>query len=501
VDPTLPQHDETIVPTRPGFRAGAEQPAVSTPSATRHGAPWVTLVGGVALLIGVIAAFVWVPSRVEEQRVVATQAPAPAAVVAPTRPVLSAEEEARLKQQAEELLAGLLTLQDRLTSLNVEQWANEDWLRYQELSEEGDNAYLANDVAAAVRAYSDATSLGNALIERAAAAVERSFHAGEAALAAGNAELAIEQYDLVLTIDPAHAEALAQRARAEQLPAVLALVQRADGERDRGELEAALGTYREALALDPAWEPASAGISDINRALRDAEFERLLSDAFGLLGDESYSEAQERFRAALAVRPDSREAKDGLVQAEQGAKLDQIALMEARALAFERRELWEQAIELYRSVLASDGTLLFAQIGLERALDRAGLDAKLTNLIDNPALLLGDAVLTDARKLLEAASAQTQRGPRLDGQVAELGRLITLASQPMPVRLISDQVTTVTLYRVGTLGAFASRDVELRPGTYTVIGSRDGYRDVRQTFTVRPGGSLPPISVVCVEPI
>jgi hypothetical protein len=178
-----------------------------------------------------------------------------------------------------------------------------------------------------------------------------------------------------------------------------------------------------------------------------------------------------------------------------------IALMEARALAFERRELWEQAIELYRSVLASDGTLLFAQIGLERALDRAGLDAKLTNLIDNPALLLGDAVLTDARKLLEAASAQTQRGPRLDGQVAELGRLITLASQPMPVRLISDQVTTVTLYRVGTLGAFASRDVELRPGTYTVIGSRDGYRDVRQTFTVRPGGSLPPISVVCVEPI
>ena len=32
--------------------------------------------------------------------------------------------------------------------------------------------------------------------------------------------------------------------------------------------------------------------------------------------------------------------------------------------------------------------------------------------------------------------------------------------------------------------------VELRPGTYTAIGSRDGYRDVRQTFTVRPGREL-----------
>jgi hypothetical protein len=103
--------------------------------------------------------------------------------------------------------------------------------------------------------------------------------------------------------------------------------------------------------------------------------------------------------------------------------------------------------------------------------------------------------------LLEVAAAEPTRGPRIDGQVEQLGRLISLASQPIAVRLTSDQLTTVTLYRVGQLGAFASHEVELRPGTYTVIGSRDGYRDVRQTFTVRPGGNLAPINVVCVEPI
>ncbi len=147
-----------------------------------------------------------------------------------------------------------------------------------------------------------------------------------------------------------------------------------------------------------------------------------LSDAFSMLGEESFTEAQERFRAALAVRPDSREAQEGLVQAEQGAKLDQIALTEARALAFERRELWDQAIELYRSVLASDETLLFAQTGLERAQARAGLDAKLANLIDNPSLLLTDAVLADARKLLDAAGAEEPRGPRLTGQIGAARR-------------------------------------------------------------------------------
>ena len=86
-------------------------------------------------------------------------------------------------------------------------------------------------------------------------------------------------------------------------------------------------------------------------------------------------------------------------------------------------------------------------------------------------------------------------------QIEQLGQLIELASKPIPVRLESDQITSVTLYRVGSLGAFASKELELRPGTYTVIGSRDGYRDVRRTFTVRPGRSLAPISVVCVEPI
>jgi hypothetical protein len=201
------------------------------------------------------------------------------------------------------------------------------------------------------------------------------------------------------------------------------------------------------------------------------------------------------------LRPGSREAADGLVQAEEGAKLDQIALAEARALAFERRELWDQAIELYASVLAGDSTLLFAQTGLERAKARAGLDAKLDNLIDNPTLLFGDSVLADARALLEAAGAETDKGPRLTSQIERLGELVELASKPVPVRLESDQLTSVTLYRVGALGAFAAKDLELRPGTYTVIGSRDGYRDVRHTFTVRPGRNLPPINIVCVEPI
>jgi hypothetical protein len=507
VESAGPQHDETIVPVRPVLRGAAatpDQPAEAGAGARLRRTVVVAL-GAAGAVAAVTVAFYWLPERLDEQQRVAADAAAAAAakpaITAPALPALSPEERAALKAQAEDLLAGLLTLQDQLTRLHVETWANDDWLRYRELSDAADNAFLAEDFRSAVAGYTEATEFGNTLAKRAGAAVESSLAAADAAVAAGNSQLAIQQYDIVLAIEPTHASALAGRARAERLPDVLALLQRAEGERVRGELEAALATYREALAIDPKWQAASVGAAEIARSLREAEFDRVLSAGFAALTDEDFNAAHERFTAALALRPSSREAQDGLAQAEEGAKLDRLKLAEARALAFERRELWDQAIALYRSVLESDRTLVFAQTGLERASARAGLDAKLSNLLSNPALLFGDTVLADARKLVEEAAAQAEKGPRLTGQIDDLTRLIDVASTPIAVRLTSDQLTSVTLYRVGTLGTFMDRNVDLRPGTYTIIGSRDGYRDVRQTFTVRPGRNLPPINVVCVEPI
>jgi hypothetical protein len=501
LEPNLPQHDETIVPVRPNLRGAAAQPSAAAVAPTRSWRLPLTALGGVAVVVAAVAAFYWLPARVEEERVVARPAADPATAAAPARRVLSAEERETLRVQSGNLLAGLLTLQDDLTQLNVADWAAEDWAKYQQLSEAGDNAFLAEDYETSATSYSEAKALGDALVMRAATTFRTSLEAADAALAAGDSKLALEQYAVALTIEPTHAAALAGRARAERLPEVQELVQRANVETARGELTTALSTYREALAIDADWPAAHAGIAEVNRMMRDAEFERLLSAGFSLLGAEDFVAARREFEAAVAMRPGSREAADGLAQAVEGAKLDEIALAEARGLAFERRELWDQAIELYRTVLASDGTLLFAQTGLERARERAGLDAKLVNLIDNPTLLFGDAVLADARALLETAAAEAEKGPRLTGQIEKLGELVELASKPIQVRLESDQLTSVTLYRVGALGAFAAKEVELRPGTYTAIGSRDGYRDVRQTFTVRPGRNLAPIRLVCIEPI
>ena len=51
---------------------------------------------------------------------------------------------------------------------------------------------------------------------------------GRQALDAGNSELAIEQFDLVLGIEPGNATAENGRARAERLPEVIELVRQGD---------------------------------------------------------------------------------------------------------------------------------------------------------------------------------------------------------------------------------------------------------------------------------
>ncbi|MES2604155.1 MAG: hypothetical protein V4603_04410, partial [Pseudomonadota bacterium] len=63
----------------------------------------------------------------------------------------------------------------------------------------------------------------------------------------------------------------------------------------------------------------------------------------------------------------------------------------------------------------------------------------------------------------------------------------------------------VTLYRVGDMGMFKSQNITLLPGSYTAVGVRAGYRDVRQEFVVALDGTIngqpASVTVSCTEAI
>ena len=501
-EPKTPGHEEAIVPVKPGFKDPRRSVANTEARKSRSSSP---IMGAalVALVVAAVVVFFVLPNWVEDQGVdeAVVEAVEPQAPEDSEEPALTPEELEVLRLEAESLLALLLTQQGDLEEQSAVEWGGEDFERHQSLSREGDDAFLANAFQDAVPAYAQALELGGALLDRSAGLITAALTAGEEALDAGNSTVALEQFELVLRIEVGNSRGQAGLLRAQQLPQVLALTQSGEELERNGDLEEAGGAYREALAIDGLWAPARSALAAVNALILSREFDMLMSQGLSALAQEEYSEAYEHFTLALALRPNSQDALNGQTQAEQGQQLDEIALAEARALAFESRELWAMAIRLYTEALETDATLMFAQQGLSRAQGRADLDAKMVNLIENPNLLFGDRVLNDAEVLLVEAHGILEPGSRLGGQINDLGRLVLLASTPIPVEILSDEQTEVTVYRVGELGRFMVKQLELRPGSYTAVGSRDGYVDVRQTFNVIPGGVIEPIRVECVDPI
>jgi hypothetical protein len=168
-------------------------------------------------------------------------------------------------------------------------------------------------------------------------------------------------------------------------------------------------------------------------------------------------------------------------------------------LALESREEWKGAVREYEAALAIDPHVTFAVEGKERAQKRAELDDALAFHAQHPERLSAPAVAREVEQLLERARGVQPAGPDLERKVTALEAQLARARTPVAVVIESDGLTELTLSRVGPLGTLTRRSLELVPGSYTLTGSRRGYRDVRRQFSVAPGAAPPPVALRCQE--
>src|SRR5262249_50730499 len=129
------------------------------------------------------------------------------------------------------------------------------------------------------------------------------------------------------------------------------------------------------------------------------------------------------------------------------------------------------------------------------------LEDSLQALIDRPDRLSSPDVRAEALSLLRTAQELPSHGPSLRVQVARLSAMLPEYDKPVHLSRLSDSITQVAIPSVGTFGSFSQRDIELKPGHYTVIGTREGYRDVRRDITVSPGEKNQTVNVSCYERI
>ena len=472
------------------------------------------LVAAVFAFLLVAAGFVFLalPRWVERQAPAAETATEPQAAAQPTAEVAAEagqESEpqrdlqalATAKARYDELWPGIGERLAALDKRGAPRWAPEPFASAQQqlARAEADAAGLRYDVA--LVALEQAGASVDALERLAGTRLAEALAAGRAALDAGDSGEAKAQFELALLIEPASSAARRGLERAGSLDEVRRLVAEARTLERDGRGNEAAERYREALRLDADTSDAREGLARIEAAASAEAFSRAVAQGLEALQRSDPAAARSAFERAERIRPGSPEVRDGLAAADRALGQSAIEAHLAAARQSESAERWQEALSDYRKALEIDPRLLPAQQGLERTEPRAQLAAELEAYLSRPERLFSNEVRNAARHALQHARSATPQGPVLAGQVAALDALISAAETPVRIALTSDNATEVTVYRVGSLGVFERKDLELLPGRYTVVGSRAGFRDVRREITLLPGS--PPATVVirCEEPI
>ncbi len=327
------------------------------------------------------------------------------------------------------------------------------------------------------------------------------LQAAEKALQAGQPAVARAAFQRALALDPGNGDAqqgLEAAARMEQLLADFAAATRVEA---GGDLPAARAQYQALVSGNPQFAPAREALARVQGRLRAEDFEQLLARAAAALRQGELAAAQSAYARAADLYPGEARVLDGQARVAEVLRNQRNAADLAQGVDLERKEQWDSAVAHYEATLARDATLLFAQDGLTRSTRRASLDAELADYLARPERLAAPAVRAAAERALARGDAANPKAARLTGQLNQLKSALQTLAMPVRVAITSDNSTEVSVSPMGMLGAFRLRELDLKPGRYTVIGRRDGFRDVRLELDLAPGQQDAALSIQCTERI
>lgn len=485
-----------MTPERPDLRPPGTLPEASGPARGSRLAIWMVLI----LLVGLaVAVVILLPSYTAPVSTESAGVPPTQTAATPVAPAPLAVSDA--KPQAEQALRDYLRLRARMELENAPVWGDPEWDEAAAEVQRGDRLFVQNAFDAANNAYRQASARLEALDASRAKRLDEALRNGAQALAEERVAAAVEYFELALAIDAEDAQAVEGLARTRVREQVLTLMASGRQAEEQGELDAAQAAYREAAELDDAYTPAAEAMRHVAAEIERVAFQSAMDTALAALESGSFPPAAQALAEAAALRPDDASVRDLRLRLEIARKQRALANWRSTAQSKAGAEDWSGTLKAYEQALKVDPKAAFATAGAEQARARLRLHRQIDHYLESPARLAGDEPLANAEKVLQAAGEAPVGQPRLGSKLDQLRRLVDQARTPVTVELRSDGETDVVIYHVGRRGRFLQQRIELRPGTYTMVGSRVGYRDVRRQFEVRPDGPPLVVTIRCEEMI
>ena len=461
-----------------------------------HGKVWLAL--AVVAVLGLIVVLV-LPQLVSGPTPVTPDpvTPGPVATL-PLSPSPAMDPQAA-RRAAEQTLQDYLQLRARLELANAAAWGEPEWSHAAQAASNGDRLFGQRQFGMAAESYGAATQGLQTLESERGQRLATALASGRQALDADNGPVAAQHFATALAIDPGNAQAQTGLQRAQVRPELLQWMVAGGQAESANDPAAAQAAYRDAVQLDAAYAPALAALQRVTQQLTDSAYRDAMSRALTALEAGQLQTAGTALQEAATLKPDDAALRDAQQQLAQARRQARLASLRRQVTAKTRNEDWSAATALYRKALAIDPQAGFARDGMAHAEDRLRLHQQLDHYLADPDRVYSEKPLANAERLLESVGSAPATEPRLAGKIDRLQQLVAGARTPVPVTLHSDGLTSVAIYQVGRLGQFTRQQLDLRPGTYTAVGSRAGYRDVRRIFTVLPGRAPPALDIRCKE--
>lgn len=455
------------------------------------------------LCIALYFVVVWLPNSVQKPTIITdTKTIMAAEKVKPIDESPWRENQlAKHRRTAQDILSQVLAKQNLLEEKRVNLWGKTEFEQALKNAELGDLSYRNQEFSQAMTQYRAALTQLEAIDLSIAQRFTGILAKGKAALAANNSRLAKEHLQIAMYMQPNDSQASASFDRAIVLDQVLELVKSGVVLIDEQQYELAKAKFEQAFELDNFAEVVQEQLIQVKQLIKARDFSLAMSSGYQKLKSKKYNQAIDFFKQAKIIDSHSSTPAQAIAQSKNEKLHATVNTLITRANAEVAQENWLVAQQHYQQALALDNSLIKAQIGVIKTSARLKLDTQLSDYIDKPERLANQSVYQQALVMHKDALKIPQPGARLQQQMLALQKLLADMKVPVAVTIESDNFTQVTLYRNGNLGRFLAKDINLTPGEYTLVGSRDGFRDVRQEFTLVPNTEHQTIIIQCEEKV
>jgi tetratricopeptide (TPR) repeat protein len=424
------------------------------------------------------------------------------AVVASQKERLSESDREKVRGEFKEILQHYENeLEPRLLLANVELWNRDAFFEINELKKKVMFDFSNGDYPVALDNLQLLTTKAVEFLEEAEYIFKENLEKATSFLAEDLYDEAKFHVEKALMVDPHSPEALEVQQEVEKLPHILPLLNGAKGARAENDLQKEYDNLQQVLRIAPEREEVNDRLQVLAELIKTQKFDMHISSGFAGIANGQAKEAGYHYQEAKKLDPERTELSMLLAQLSALEKSLRVRHYIKQAQQAVRRDDWQQVkIDFARAAKDAPENKTVAE-GLRRADHVLGLLARFSQYSKNPYRLAHTDVRKEAERTLVQAKSASSYSFAIKRQAEQLSELITKVNRLIPVTVISDNKTYVSVRSVGKVGVVSQKTVQLKPGTYTFEGVRNGFKSKLVQAFIPYDQSDFNVRVICDEPI